>query len=123
MNLENANRNITIAWIMTLLVGGSNIVLTIAYGMGGTIGDITWFNWFDLVFTFGMAFGIYKKSRIAAGIWLIYYLVTQLIIWLDSGVAGPPIFPIILLFLFFQGFRGTMAVHQQNEEPIDSPAA
>ncbi len=123
MDLEKATRAITTDWILTLLVGGSNIVLTIAYAMGGTIRDITLFNWIDFVVTFALAFGIYKKSRIAAGIWLVYYLVTQLLIWLDSGVAGPPVFPIIFLYFFFQGFRGTMAYHQLKDEPTDSVAA
>jgi len=121
MNLEKANRAITIAWILTLVVGGGQIVLTIAYALGGTtIQDIVLWNWIDIILTFGFAFAIYKKSRVGAGLWLIYFLATQLFGWLESEVAGPPVGPIILLFFFFQGFRGTMAYHQQKDESTDA---
>ena len=117
MNLEKAERAIKIDWILTLIiVGGGNIILTISYAMGGAIQDIVLWNWIDLFLPFVFAFFIYRKSRIGAGIWLVYYLVTQLLGWLDSGVTGPPIAPIILLYFFFQGFRGTLATHQLQEE-------
>ena len=123
MNLEKANRAITIAWILALVVGGGNILLTIAYGFGGTLADITLYNWIDFTVTFGFVFGIYKKSRIASGGWPIYYFVTQLIGWLGSGVGGPPVFPIVFLFFFIQGFRGTVTYHQLKDEPVDSVTA
>jgi len=123
MDLEKANRAIKINWILTLLFGGGSIIVTIAYALGGTsITDIVLWNWIDLLITFGFAFAIYKKSRIGAGLWLVYFLVTQLLGWLESGVAGPPVGPIILLFFFFQGFRGAMAYHQLNDIPADSVA-
>ena len=123
MDLEKANRAIKINWILTLLFGGGRIVVTIAYALGGTFRDVTLWNWVDIALAFVFAFFIYKKSRIGAGLWLVYFLVTQLIGWLESGVAGPPVGPIILLFFFFQGFRGAMAYHQLKEKPVDSVAA
>lgn len=120
MKLENATFAITVSWILTLVVvAGGNILLTIDYAMGGNFQDIVLWNWIDILLTLGFAFAIYKKSRVGAGLWLVYYLVTQLLGWLESGVAGPPVGPIILLFVFFQGFRGAVAYHQLQEKPAE----
>ncbi len=48
MTIEKAKDSIKLAWIVTLVVGLSNAMLTFVYGSGGTIADVTLWNWVDV---------------------------------------------------------------------------
>lgn len=116
MDLESANRAIKAAWVMALISAGVSVTLTVVYASGGTIADIDFWNWVDIVVLLGGAVGIYMKSRVSAGAVLIYYTASKLIAWLTAGaLIGVPM-SLIFIYFFFQGFRGTMAYHQLKEQ-------
>lgn len=115
MNLESAKRAIKAAWVMALISAGITVVLTAVYASGGTLADVDFWNWVDIVVMLGGAVGIYLKSRVSAAAVLVYYTASKLIAWLTAGAfIGVPI-SLIFIYFFFQGFRGTVAYHQLHD--------
>ena len=49
MNLEQANIAIRTAWKMSLISIGVTIALTFVYASGGTLAQVDWWNWVDIV--------------------------------------------------------------------------
>jgi hypothetical protein len=70
MNKEDAEKAIKNAWIAGIISGV--ITLLAIFFLAG----IDLFNLIDVALIFGLAFGIYKKSRAAAVIMLIYFAIS-----------------------------------------------
>lgn len=68
----------------------------------------------DAIFIFGMAYGIYKKSRICAVLMFEYFLLSKIF----SASVSPHINPaslmigMIFLYFFFRGITGTFDYHK-----------
>ena len=67
-----------------------------------------------------LAFGVHKKSRIAAGILLIYYLLNLIINIIDAEniwvTVVSLLFAPIFIRYFVLGIRGTFAYHRNMKE-------
>lgn len=112
MNVQRAESAVKLAWMAAVFTAIINVILTIVYLNGFSLEFLAAWTWIDILLTLVLAFGIYKKSRISAGILLLYYPITKIIFWLDERVIiGLPV-AIIFTYIFFQGFRGTLIVHE-----------
>ncbi len=91
-------------------------VLT-AVGAIFKLGGLNSFNLIDMGIYFGLAFGVYRKSRICAGLLLFYYLINQ---YKRVAVQHFPISisRIILTALFVSAYLlatvGTLEWHKQE---------
>ena len=70
----------------------------------------------DAFIIFGMAYGIYKKSRLCAVLMFEYFLLSKLFIMsISSQISlGAIIIGSIFLYFLFQGVRGTFHYHKFN---------
>jgi serine/threonine-protein kinase len=70
----------------------------------------------DAFIIFGMAYGIYKKSRLCAVLMFEYFLFSKLFILSISSQTnlGTIIVGSIFLYFLFQGVSGTFAYHKYN---------
>jgi len=68
----------------------------------------------------GIAFGIYRRSRIAAVSALVLYLIGRGFVWVT---AGPKIgaLPVLVTLAFLNGVRGTFAYHKLPPRPEGLP--
>jgi hypothetical protein len=113
--LEQTNGQIKAGWLAACVVGGATLFLVIyplsAYNPNGL--DSLW-SLIDVALSFGLAFGIYKKSRIAAVIMLIYYIFGRIAAWIILGrISLFGVFiSIVFIGCFVEGIRGTFAYHK-----------
>lgn len=71
----------------------------------------------DVVLLAIMAFFIYKKSRIAATLMFIYFVVSKITLWYELGaVQGLPL-TMIFLFFYVNAMRGTFVWHSKYKNP------
>jgi hypothetical protein len=70
----------------------------------------------DVVFIFACAFGVYKKSRVAAVLLFVYFIVSKIIIALETHSSGG--FGVALVFLYFYGkaIQGSFVFHKLEKE-------
>ena len=112
MNLEQANIAIRTAWKMSLISIGVTIALTFVYASGGTLAQVDWWNWVDIVLMLALTYGVYKKHRASAVTLFVYYVVGKIYIWIFSGaIIGLPIAAIFAYF-FFRGVQGVFVYHR-----------
>ncbi|MFM7910222.1 MAG: hypothetical protein ACKPA9_35320 [Microcystis sp.] len=105
LGLKKANNQIKTAWITGTISG----VMTLLGTLFLNIPDL----FIDVVLTFGLSFGIYKKSRICAVIMFGYYIASRIFFW--EILKGNPlglIVSIAFIYFFWQGVQGTFAYHK-----------
>lgn len=74
----------------------------------------------DVVFLLGLAFGVYKKSRVCAVILFIYFILSK-IYMLNNYEFNLMAYITAIIFAigFFQGMRGTIYYHKNKKIEID----
>jgi ABC-type proline/glycine betaine transport system permease subunit len=108
-------------WIATLI----SLSITLVFSVIGifTHSENTSLNYFldpsllfDVVLMAVLAFFIYKKSRIAATMMFLYFVISKLIQWHDLGnVQGLPM-ALVFMFFYFNAMRGTFIWHAQFKQ-------
>lgn len=122
VDLEQANASIRIAWKMSLVSILITVMLTLVYASGGSMGQVDWWNWVDLVLMLALTYGVYKKHRASAVTLFVYYVVGKIYVWIFYGVfLGIPIAAVFAYF-FFRGIQGVFAYHRLNSEYADDTA-
>jgi len=117
-----ANQRIKTAWIMAVISGTVTLIFSVMALQGNTFGGvISAWNFIDVVIAYGLAFGIFKKSRVAAVIMLIYFIIGQVMIM--AAMKRPPSFlAFIFVYGFFEGIRGTFAYHTLKKSQDSLPS-
>jgi hypothetical protein len=110
------------AWIAALIYGALTLIFTVIaiYGADATgFLDARSFirSFIDLFLIFALAFGIHRKSRIAATFMLVYFIASKIIIMVAmQNFGGGILFGIlffVFLYFFSQGVIGTFQ-HQKQ---------
>lgn len=68
----------------------------------------------DVAFLVVLAYGIWKMSRAAAGIALIYFVFSSIVV-LTEGGTGSIVVRMFFLLAYINGIRGTFAYHKMNK--------
>ena len=114
MTQEAALKHIKQAWVAGLISAGITLLVILVAASGSTVFaelGIDWWSLIDVVVILGLAFGLYKKSRICAVLLFVYFVGSKIILWATVGsVRGVPM-AILFGYFFFQGIRGTFAYH------------
>lgn len=113
--LKEAEAQIKWAWQAGIVSGTWTLILVLlslaGYGFTGLIDASALI---DVCLVFGLSFGIYKKSRVAAVIMLVYFLLSKA--WI---VIGLKIFPGVIswffLILFLGGVQGTFTYRKLSK--------
>jgi hypothetical protein len=72
----------------------------------------------DVGLIFGLAFGIYKRSRACAVVMLTYFVISKIILMAEAGKPSGVVLSIIFTYYFWQGVSGTFACHKlRNRNP------
>lgn len=123
MNRDEAIKAIRNGAIAACISAGFTLVFVLYAVFSNSSGTLQIFNdptnFFDILLVFGCAFGVYKKSRFAAILLFVYFIVCKIIIGIELGkVTG---IGIGLIFLYFYGkaIQGTFSFHkiEKTENP------
>ena len=99
------------AWIAAV-VSGSITLVVILIALGGTsIMGITSANFVDVALIFGLAFGIYRKSRTCAVLMFVYFVASKILMMKQAGAPSGLLLAVVFAALFFQGIVGTFQYH------------
>ncbi len=115
-----AHRFIVIACVVALF-GGLATGITAFTGAYG----FTLFNLVDVALFFGMAFGIYRKSRTCALIMFVYHLGNRFDMYVRTGNGRLAFgfFPVAYAGAYFLGILGTFAAHAIRNERREADVA
>ena len=104
-----AEEYITIALIMALISGVGTILISLAGFQGVDVWNLA-----DAAIVFGLAFGMYKKSRVCAVFLLLYYLYNRYLLWIDFQDIKLFINITVILFSagYILGLIGTFRYHR-----------
>lgn len=70
------------------------------------------FNLVDVVLILVLAFGIYKKSRVAAVLMLLYFLVAKIVIAIETQSYSGIVLALVFLYFYGRAVLGTFAYHR-----------
>lgn len=76
-------------------------------------------NFIDIAVIFACAYGVYKKSRAAAIILLLYFILSKLIIGIETGKASGIGMAIVFLYFYGKAIQGSFVFHkiEKSENP------
>jgi hypothetical protein len=103
---------IRLGWAAALFSAGMTLVVTIA-AMTGTESEIfsAW-SLLDVAMILGLAFGIYKKSRVCAVLMLVYFVASKVFIVSQTGSFSSIPVGLIFTYLYLQAVLGTFTYHK-----------
>jgi hypothetical protein len=109
---EEILKKIKHAWVAAVISGCITLVVTLVAMSGTDILGFSAWELIDVALIFGLAFGIYKKSRACAVIMFVYFIASKILIMMQTG--RPTGVPLALVFgyYFWQGIAGTFAYHR-----------
>lgn len=129
MNKDEALKSIKNGVIAALVSAGFTfIVIAIAITTDSS-GELAMFNdpfnFFDFGLIIVCAFGIYKKSRVAAVTLLVYFIAAKLMIAFDSGKFSGIGVSLIFIYFYSKAIQGTFAYHkiEKAENPNYKPSS
>ncbi|HEY0505269.1 MAG TPA: hypothetical protein VGD42_17440 [Lysobacter sp.] len=109
---EAVLKKIRNAWVAAVVSGGVTLVVTLVAISGTSILGFTAWELLDVALVFGLAFGIYKKSRICAVLMLGYFVMAKIFIMIEAGAPRGLLLAIVFAYFFFQGAAGTFEYHK-----------
>jgi serine/threonine-protein kinase len=111
---EETLKKIKHAWVAAVVSGCITLVVTVVAMSGTDILGFSAWELIDVALIFGLAFGIYRKSRTCAVIMLVYFIASRILITMRTG--RPTGIPLALVFgyYFWQGIAGTFAYHRPD---------
>ena len=106
-------KKIRAGWIAALISAAVTFILMLVFIRSGDLGDLfdIW-STFDVILILVLAFGIYKKSRIAATLMLLYFLLSKILIIVETGRPSGLLLSVIFLYFYFQAMVGTFQYHK-----------
>src|SRR5689334_6278658 len=108
----DVSKNIKNAWVAASISGLITLVFTLLAIFGHSILGFSAWELIDAVLVFGLAFGIYKKSRTCALLMLIYFVIAKILLMTQAGAANGILLALVFLYYFAMGVKGTFDYHR-----------
>jgi hypothetical protein len=110
---DDITRPITHGWVAACVSGTITLLATvIAMASGGDgLGDGAW-NLVDVGLIALLAFGIYKRSRTAATIMLAYFVLSKILIMVETGKPSGLVVGLLFAIFYFRAMTATYRYHR-----------
>jgi hypothetical protein len=119
MDIAQANKAIKHGVIAGCIVGGITVLITalaMASGASGQDNELAYWNdplmVVDIVLIFALVYGMYKKSRLAAVVMVLYFIGSKVMVSLESGAYTGGIVSLIIVYYFIKATMGTFVYHR-----------
>ncbi|HAG44929.1 MAG TPA: hypothetical protein DCL31_18380 [Clostridium sp.] len=121
MDNEKALKYIKTAWVLAIVSSLLTLLVVIISVLGNNnFLGLSLYSLLDVVFVLGLAFGVYKKSRVCAVMLFIFFVLGQLNILISGmGSIGSFIMSVAFATGYFQGIRGTIHYHKNKKIEIN----
>ncbi|WP_291584007.1 hypothetical protein [Clostridium sp. UBA6640] len=121
MNNEKALKYIKSAWMTAIACSVITLLgMLLSILANSDFLGLDLYSLVDVALLLGLAFGVYKKSRVCAVILFIYFILDKLYM-LSSGVVNRGAIMMSIAFgtWFFQGIIGTIHYHKNKKMEIN----
>lgn len=118
----DVEKKIKSAWIAACISGAITLVVTLIAVSGTEILGFDAWSLLDVGMIFALAFGIYKKSRACAVTMLAYFVLSKIILMVESGKPSGLLMALIFGYYFWQGVEGTFTYHKLKRAPVAAAA-
>jgi len=120
MTLEQADRHCRNGSIAAWISAGATLFVVLMARLAGGGGSLAYFadpwNLFDAVFVAACAFFIRRHSRAAAISLLVYFILSKIIITMETGGTGHLVVGFVFIYFFFRAAQGARAWHRLQLE-------
>ncbi|KAF0811152.1 hypothetical protein A167_00184 [Alcanivorax sp. S71-1-4] len=106
-------KKIRAGWIVAVISGVLTLAImlfAISTGALSHLFDI-WTS-VDVVLIFLLAFGIYRRSRVAATLMFLYYTVSKVTLMIELGKPSGLWMSLVFFYFYFQAMIGTFEYHK-----------
>nr|MBI3611908.1 hypothetical protein [Nitrospirota bacterium] len=109
---ESVLRDIRNGWIAAVISGATTLIFTAIAMSGTSVYSFTVWELIDVALVFGLAYGIYRQSRVCAILLLFYFVQAKIYLLMTGALASST--PIVLVFLYFfvRAALGTFRYHK-----------
>ncbi|MDZ4344861.1 MAG: hypothetical protein U1E51_20765 [Candidatus Binatia bacterium] len=117
MDEKKARRAIRNAWIAATVSGIFTVIVALIAVTSDRNPFDDWVTGWELLSagaTFGLAYGIYRKSRACAVVVLLWYVAQQLLYAIETGRKTGFGLALVFIYFYVQGVRGTFAYQKLN---------
>jgi hypothetical protein len=121
---EEISRPIKHGWVAACVSCGVTLIATLIALSGDSAGntDAAW-NLVDVALIAGLAFGIYKRSRTAATIMLVYFVLSKVLIMMGTGMPSGLVLGLLFAIFYFRAMTATFRYHRFLREWKRNPPA
>ncbi|MEW9094134.1 MAG: hypothetical protein AB2417_03535 [Clostridiaceae bacterium] len=116
MNEQKALNSIRNAWMWATFSSSVMFILFILSQVGIMDVYMNYLIIIDILLVLGLAFGVYKKSRVCAILLFIYFILDKIIVTISQGRAPSTVWLIIAGGIYVQGIRGTFYYHKNMKD-------
>lgn len=113
---EEIAKKIKNAWSAALFSAGITLIFVILAISGTSVLGISVWESVDVALMLGLAYGIYKKSRICAVAIFVYFIAAKILLISQTGNTSGIALAIVFLYFYFNGILGTFAYHRLKKE-------
>ena len=110
---KQALRKIKTAWVAAIVSGVMTLAVTLLSITGTPVFGANAWGFLDVALIFGLAFGLYRKSRASALVILLHFILSRIYLWQVDQTVSLVGLPLTLVFLccYVQGVIGTFRYH------------
>ena len=121
---EEISRPIKHGWVAACVSCVVTLIATLIALSGDSAGntDAAW-NLVDVALIAGLAFGIYKRSRTAATIMLVYFVLSKVLIMMGTGMPSGLVLGLLFAIFYFRAMTATFRYHRFLREWKRNPPA
>jgi len=105
-------KKIRVGWIAALVTGAMTMVIMLIAINMDILNDVfdLWSS-IDVLIVFSLAYGIYKKSRIASTVMFVYFLVSKIFLIMETGQPSGLVITVAFIYFYFQAMVATYQYH------------
>lgn len=105
------NQHIRNAWIAACISGALTLVVTLVSMSGPQVLGAGAWTMVDVALIFGLAYGIWRKSRVCAVLMLAYFLMSKIWMVVETGQFQGSFVALIFLYYYLRGAIATFKYH------------
>ncbi len=113
---EELARHVRYGVVAGCVSGALTLAVTLAAIFGSAIQGVDAWMLVDVALIFGLAYGIWRRSRAAAAAMLIYFVASKLIQFVESGQPSGLLMSVLFAYLYARATLATFKLHALRRE-------
>jgi serine/threonine-protein kinase len=107
------------AYLAGIASGSLTLLFVVISQFSGPIANINGWGIIDVLLIFGLAYGIYRKSRTCAVILFVYFVSAKIYMVVSSPAIGSGglVLGVVFAYYYFQGILGTFEYRKLYSNP------